>query len=75
MEVTRKVIEEIEALKKQKQSVLALVRGGHAQPKGMTPEEAIKLLIAEIAAYDDEIAEITQMDARADIEIRSRFFT
>jgi hypothetical protein len=75
MDITRKAIEEIETIKKQKQNVLALVRGGHAQPKGMTTEEAIKLLIAEIDALDVEIIEITQMDARVDIEIRSRFFT
>jgi len=74
MEVTRKIIEEIEVLRHQKQNLLALVRGGHAQPKGMTKNEAIKVLIADIAACDDAIVEARQRDAWIDIEVRSRFF-
>jgi hypothetical protein len=75
MEITRQFIEEVERYRKQKQNLLALLRGGHVTPKRITKEEAIKRLIADIAECDEAILEAQQEDARLDIECRTRFFT
>lgn len=75
MRAIEDIIDEVEAIKKRKQTLLALVRGGHEQPKGMTQEEAIKVLLADIRECDEFIAEARVADARVEIECRSRFFT
>ncbi len=75
MEATRKAVEEVQRVRKSKETLLALVRRGNAQPKGMTQEDTIKALIADIAECDEVISEMLQTDARVEIECRSRFFT
>lgn len=75
MEATRKIVEDIQRIRKRKQTLLDFVRAGYEQAEGMTQEEAIKTLIADIAECDEAIAEILQEDARVDIECRARFFT
>jgi hypothetical protein len=72
MRAIQEIIDEVEAHKRGKQSLLALVRGGHARPKGMTQNDAIRLLLSEIAECDEFIAECKSEDSRADIEWRSR---
>ncbi len=72
---TRKFIEEVQRIRRDKETLLALVRGGYEQPKEMSQEDAIKRLIADIEECDEVIAEALQDDTRIDLECRSRFFT
>jgi hypothetical protein len=68
-------VERAEAVKERKQNLLALVRAGHVQPKGMSRDDTIRVLLADIRECDEFIERAMAEDARAELECRSRFFT